>query len=145
MVAAAGAIVKSGATATDVPKGQMEENARSAETLFESRKVDEIRDVEKRTIREAEDKEEELRRGAAIFIVFPCCISCILLFPSFSSLSLLQPSSFASLARATPSIFSAARAPFPTNSNAVDSHHHHTHTQASRTSSRISSAFDRFR
>ena len=87
MVAAAGAIVKSGATATDVPKGQMEENARSAETLFESRKVDEIRDVEKRTIREAEDKEEELRRGAAIFIVFPCCISCILLFISFSSLS----------------------------------------------------------
>lgn len=60
----AGAIVRSAAAATDVPKGKMDENARNAEALFESRKVDEIREVKKRTIREAGDKEEELRRGA---------------------------------------------------------------------------------
>ena len=70
-----GALVKSGAGATDVPKGKMEENARNAEALFESRKVDEIREVEKRTIREAGDKEEELRRGAGLchffFLFFP--------------------------------------------------------------------------
>ena len=76
--------MKSGAAATDVPKGQMEENARNAETLFESRKVDEIRDVEKRTIKEAEDKEEELRRGAGrLFFPILLATRIVFLFPLY--------------------------------------------------------------
>ena len=56
-----GAIVKSGTSAAAADATTA--NARNAETLFESLKVEEIRGVEKRTIKEAEDKEEELRRG----------------------------------------------------------------------------------
>ena len=59
----AGAIVSVDGAATEVPKGRMEENARNAEALFESRKVEEIREIQKKTVAEAGEKEEELRRG----------------------------------------------------------------------------------
>ena len=93
---AGGAIVKSGVAATDVPKGQMEENARNAETLFESRKVDEIRDVEKRTIKEAEDKEEELRRGAGRLRCMACPPFFIMFSPAFSAVYHTQKNTTAS-------------------------------------------------
>ena len=38
-------------------------NEENAEKLFETRTIAEIREVEKRTRQEAEDKNEELRRG----------------------------------------------------------------------------------